>query len=116
LDAFAFAPQHLMSEYQYYEFQAIDRRLTPAEMQQLRTFSSRAHITATCFTNEYQWGDFKGDEDAWMDRYFDAFLYFSNWGTRTLKFRLPAGLLASRGARDYCDGNSLSLRTIGQHA
>lgn len=67
-----------MSEYQYYEFQAIDRRLSTGEMAKLRSFSTRARITPTSFVNEYQWGDFKGDKDAWMERYFDAFLYFAN--------------------------------------
>jgi hypothetical protein len=28
-----------------------------------------------------------------MERYFDAFLYFANWGTRPLMIRLPDGLL-----------------------
>jgi hypothetical protein len=34
-----------MSEYQYYEFQALDRRLTAAEMARLRSFSTRADHT-----------------------------------------------------------------------
>jgi len=68
-----------MSEYQYYEFQAIDRRLAASQMAKLRSFSTRARITPTSFINDYQWGEFKGDEDAWMDKYFDAFLYFANW-------------------------------------
>lgn len=33
-----------MSEYQYYEFQAVDRCLTEEEMSELRRFSSRADI------------------------------------------------------------------------
>ena len=33
-----------MSEYQYYEFQAIDRPLTVEEMQILRGYSTRARI------------------------------------------------------------------------
>ena len=76
-----------MSEYQYYEFQAIDRPLTTAEMQELRSYSTRAIITATSFINHYEWGSFKGDEDAWMAKYFDAFLYLANWGTHVLKLR-----------------------------
>jgi hypothetical protein len=36
-----------MSEYQYYEFQAIDRPLTESEMEKLRSFSTRARITPT---------------------------------------------------------------------
>lgn len=104
-----------MSEYQYYEFQAIDRHLTPAEMQELRKYSSRAEITASRFVNEYNWGDFKGNADAWMGKYFDAFLYFANWGTRTIKLRLPAQLLEARIARDYCDGHNLALRAKGKN-
>ena len=34
-----------MSEYQYYEFQAIDRPLTKPEMAELRALTSRATIT-----------------------------------------------------------------------
>jgi hypothetical protein len=33
-----------MSEYQYYEFQAIDRPLTKSEMADLRSYSTRALI------------------------------------------------------------------------
>jgi len=47
-----------MSEYQYYEFQAIDKPLDKKAVQALRTLSSRAQITPTSFVNEYNWGDF----------------------------------------------------------
>jgi len=42
-----------MSEYQYYEFLAIDRPLDRAAQDALRSISSRARITATSFTNHY---------------------------------------------------------------
>ncbi len=99
-----------MSEYQYYEFQAIDRRLGTDEMAELRSFSTRAQITPTSFVNEYEWGDFKGDEDAWMEKYFDAFLYFANWGTRVLKLRLSSRLLDRATADLYCGADSASVR------
>jgi len=99
-----------MSEYQYYEFQALDRRLTAAEMARLRTFSTRARITATSFVNEYDYGDFQGDENAWMDQYFDAFLYFANWGTRIVSLRLPSRLLDLKAAELYCVGESADAR------
>lgn len=38
------------------------------------------------------WGDFKGDPDVWMERYFDAFVYLANWGSRQFSMRLPAEL------------------------
>ena len=40
-----------MSEYQYYEFRAIDRPLTEEEMDELGALSSRAEITPTSFKN-----------------------------------------------------------------
>ena len=41
-----------MSEYQYYEFQTADRRLSEKEMQELRSYSTRAVITPASFSNE----------------------------------------------------------------
>ncbi len=95
-----------MSEYQYYEFQAIDRPLTAKEMAEVRSYSTRARITATSFINDYSWGSFKGDEDAWMEKYFDAFLYFANWGTHLFKLRLPSRLLDLDTADLYCPGGA----------
>ncbi len=99
-----------MSEYQYYEFQAIDRPLTAKEMSELRSCSTRAHITPASFVNDYAWGSFKGDEDVWMEEYFDAFLYLANWGTHVLKLRLPARLLDQETAERYCGGDSARVR------
>ena len=99
-----------MSEYQYYEFQAIDRPLTEKEMARLRSYSTRARITPASFVNDYSWGDFKGDADAWMEKYFDAFLYLANWGTHILKLRLPARLLDADTTRLYCAGEHAWVR------
>lgn len=98
-----------MSEYQYYEFQAIDRPLSKTEMQELRAHSTRARITPTSFINEYHWGDFKGNTDRWMEKYFDAFLYLANWGTRIVKLRVPARLLELETAKHFCARESLRV-------
>ena len=90
-----------MSEYQYYEFQAIDRPLDAADKAALRNLSSRAQITATSFTNHYEWGDFKGSPRQLMERWFDLHLYISNWGTRQLMIRLPKRLV-DRDRLDAC--------------
>jgi len=82
-----------MSEYQYYEFQAIDRPLGEADRQALRSLSTRAQITATSLTNSYEWGDFKGDPAKLMERWFDLHLYLANWGSRRLMMRLPKPLV-----------------------
>jgi hypothetical protein len=89
-----------MSEYQYFEFQAIDRPLTEDDRQALRALSSRARITATSFINTYEWGDFKGDPVKLMQTWFDLHLYVANWGSRRLMLRFPKRLIdtASLGA------------------
>ena len=104
-----------MSEYQYYEFLALDRPLTGAEYDQVRALSTRAQIDRTRFVNEYQWGDFRGDPATLMDRYYDAHLYFANWGTRILMLRLPATLLDLATAKRYCDGDTASARRSGKN-
>jgi hypothetical protein len=82
-----------MSEYQYYEFQTIDRPLTDGERKALEELSSRAKITATSFINTYEWGNFRGKPDELMARWFDLHLYLANWGTRRLMIRWPARLI-----------------------
>ena len=67
-----------MSEYQYYEFQAIDRPLGADEREQLRAISSRARITATSFVNSYDFGNLKADPLKLLERYFDLFCYVAN--------------------------------------
>ncbi|MFJ8581726.1 hypothetical protein [Micromonospora sp. NPDC093277] len=104
-----------MSEYQYYEFTAVDRPLSGREQGELRALSTRADITATSFVNTYQWGDFKGDPCKLMERYFDAHLYLANWGTRQLMLRLPTRALAPATVADYCVGDSASAWTAGKH-
>jgi hypothetical protein len=82
-----------MSEYQYYDFLAIERPLSTKEMAALRALSTRAHITPVSFTNEYQWGDLKGNPDELMRRFFDAHIYLANWGTAVFMLRLPRTVL-----------------------
>jgi hypothetical protein len=104
-----------VSEYQYYEFVALDRPLTTAEQAEVRELSTRATITATSFVNEYQWGDFKGSPDELMQRYYDAHLYFANWGTHRVMFRLPRTLLDPELAEQYCVDPQVSVYATSDH-
>jgi hypothetical protein len=104
-----------MSEYQYYEFRAIDRPLDRDAMDDLRDISSRAEITSTSFTNTYNYGDFKGDPAQLMDLYFDAFVYVANWGTHQLMFRIPRSLFDAVAAKAYCDEEVVSLKATKKH-
>ena len=103
-----------MSEYQYYEFQAIDRPLTKAEMAAVRALSTRATITPTRFQNEYHWGDFKGDPLVLMERYYDAHVYYANWGTRQFMLRLPRELLDAETVLRYCFSDWAEVHTKGE--
>ncbi|MEW6745108.1 MAG: hypothetical protein AB1486_20325 [Planctomycetota bacterium] len=104
-----------MSEYQYYEFQAIDRPLTAQEQAALRNYSSRATITSSRFQVDYSWGEFRGNAPEWMEKYFDAFLYLANWGTHELMLRLPRSVLPLKTAKKYCAGDFASVHAKGDH-
>lgn len=82
-----------MSEFQYYEFRAIDKPLSDQDRNVLRKISSRAEITSTSFTNTYNFGDFKGNPRKLVERFFDVHLYYANWGTWQLLIRLPRKLI-----------------------
>src|SRR4051812_29221436 len=90
-----------MSEYQYYEFLAVDRRLGERELREIRAVSSRAEITPTSFVNEYNYGDFKGDELEFLERYFDLHVYVANWGTHRFMVRLPKDAIDVGVAKRY---------------
>lgn len=108
-----------MSEDQYYEFLAVDRPLDTSALAAVRALSTRARITPTSFVNTYHWGDFRGHPRALVERYYDAFLYAANWGTRQFMFRLPARLPARLLDPDvagrYCTTDAASTWTRGGH-
>ena len=102
-----------MSEYQYYEFLALDRPLDDHQQTEVRSLSTRASITTTSFVNEYHWGDFRGDPSRMMERYYDAHLYLTNWGTHRIMLRLPRELLDIDVAEDHCVGDQVTVGTTG---
>lgn len=104
-----------MSEYQYYEFLALDRPLTSEQLETVRALSTRARITPTSFVNEYHFGDFRGDPRHLMEHFYDAHLYFANWGTRHVMLRMPSALLPSRTVKPYRSEDSLEVWTRGGH-
>jgi len=103
-----------MSEYQYYDFKAIDRALTKTEMAALRAISTRAVITSTSFTNHYEWGDLKADPLKLLEKYFDAFVYIANWGTREFHLRLPQELVDTKQIKAMFPGKSAQVRSSGK--
>lgn len=104
-----------MSEYQSYEFRAIDRPLNAAAMEHLRSLSSRGTITPTSFSNEYHWGDFKGNPKRLIEHYFDLFVYWANWGTRWCLVKLPRGVVDEETLSRYLRGRSSTWWNAGEN-
>jgi hypothetical protein len=104
-----------MSEYQYYEFLAIDRPLDAAAQAELRAISTRARISSTSFVNSYEWGDLKADPLQLLDRHFDAFLYLANWGTRRLALRLPRKHFDPATVERLAVGDRINVRSSRSH-
>lgn len=104
-----------MSEYQYYEFAAIDRPLSEDEMDELRRLSSRAEITPTSFSNVYHFGSFRGDPKRMMEKYFDFFICLANWGDYHVMIRLPNWALDGQQLAPYLDGRVVSFYESGEN-
>lgn len=103
-----------MSEYQYYEFAAVDKPLSKQQQAELRALSSRANITASGFDNEYHWGDLKGEPLDWMKRYFDAHVYSANWASCCFMLRLPRSSLDKSVVAAF-EGDAFSATATARH-
>ena len=78
-----------MSEFQYYEFYAIDRELTRQEREEVDNLSSRFSPTSRRAIFTYSYSSFKHNEESVLLEYFDFFLYISNWGTKRIIYKFP---------------------------
>lgn len=104
-----------MSEYQYFEFAAIDRPLTDGEMAALRAASTRAVITPSGFVNHYEWGGLKADPLDWMRRYFDAFVYLADWAHCRFALRLPRDMFGKAELKPFGVKQSLTIDASEDH-
>jgi len=90
-----------MSEYQYYEFQALDRPLTQEEQAAVASLSSRVQPHPRRAVFVYNYSDFRGNAEAVLAKYYDAMFYYANWGSRHLLFRFPAALVDVAAMAQY---------------
>ncbi len=84
-------------------------------MKELRALSTRADITRVSFANDYQWGDFRGNPDTLMERYFDAHVYVANWRTAIFKVRVPVEALAQGTVEALSACESLFFKATKTH-
>ena len=108
-----FTPCFIISDYQYYEFRAIDRALTDAEQADVAKLSSRVDLSPHRAVFTYSYGDFRGAPEKLLAKSFDAMLYLPNWGSRWLYFRFPRKLISPEALAPYCVDDCISTSTSG---
>lgn len=93
-----------MSEFQYYEFYSIDRELTKQEREEIAGLSSRFSPTSRRAIFSYSYSSFRHDVESVLLKYFDFFLYISNWGTKRLMYKFPIDIVDYKEIKQYiCD-------------
>ena len=104
-----------MSEYQFFDFQTIDRPLTEEEQAEIHKLSSRVLLTSTQAIFTYQFGDFHDRPEKVLEQYFDAMLYLANWGSRRLMFRFPKSLITLSQVQPYEVEDVVEFREEGAY-
>jgi len=90
-----------MSEYQYYEFRAIDRPLTEEEQRAVSKLSSRVDMSPSHAIFVYNYSDLPASAEDLLARYFDAMFYIANWGSCQLMFRFPKKVIVLEQMQPY---------------
>ena len=106
-----------MSEYQYYEFAAIDGPISDEGLRYARSCSSRAEVSRVRWQNTYNFSDFHGSVDTLL-KYYDAHFYLANWGTVRLGLAFPKGAIRPETIQPYLHGgeryeDTLTFKEIG---
>lgn len=106
-----------MSEYQYYEFAAVDGPISDEGLDYARGCSSRATVSRVRWHNVYHFGSFHGSEETLL-KYYDAHLYIANWGIVRLGLAFPEGCLPPAAIKPYLRGgkryeDTLTVKEIG---
>ena len=104
-----------MSEYQYHEWQAVDRVLTPEEQAAVNDLSSHIEVSSSRAVVTYHWSNFRHDPKQVLLNYFDAYFYLANWGSLRLVFRFPTGLLDEADISPYCIEDYITFEKIGKY-
>jgi hypothetical protein len=104
-----------MSEYQYHEWQAVDRVLTPEEQAAVNNLSSHIEVSSSRAVVTYHWSNFRHDPKQVLLKYFDAYFYLANWGSLRLMFRFPKGLLEEADVEPYCLDEFITFEKIGKY-
>jgi hypothetical protein len=100
-----------MSEYQYFEFVAVDGPISDEGLRYARGCSSRANVSRVRWQNTYTFGDFHGSVDTLL-KHYDAHFYIANWGTIRLALALPKGAIDPEAIQPYLRGGERYEETL----
>lgn len=104
-----------MSEYQYHEWQTVDRVLTREEQAAVNDLSSHIEVNSSRAVVTYHWSDFRHDPKQVLLQYFDAYFYLANWGSLRLMFRFPIGLIDKVDIEPYCVDEYITFEKLGNY-
>ena len=102
-----------MSEFQYYEFSAIDKPLSKEDRETVSGWSSRTEASSSGAIFTYHYSGFPKDEVQVVSKYFDAMFYAANWGQYRLILKLPQALFKISPVRQY-KADGLSICAAGE--
>jgi hypothetical protein len=107
-----------MSEYQYYEFVALDGAISDEGLRYAEGCSSRAEVSRLHWCNVYNFGDFSGSVERLLQHY-DAHFYIANWGSVRFAVALPDGVPDPNAVEPYVHGheqyeNTLTINSNGE--
>jgi hypothetical protein len=103
-----------MSEYQYYEFRTIHRRLSAEARAKMHMLSSRVQVDSHSARFVYHYGNFRGNETQELADHFDMLLYNSNFGTRSVKFAFPRSAVNPDTFEPYItEDDGIMVETLG---
>ena len=97
-----------MSEYQYYEFVALDGPVSGEGLEYAESVSSRAEVSRSRWRNEYNYGNFRGSVEKMM-QFYDAHAYVANWGSFRFALALPKDCFDADVVKPYLHDYSLAL-------
>jgi hypothetical protein len=100
-----------VSEYQYYEFVAVDGPISDEGLHYARNCSSRAEVSCFRWHNVYHFGDFHGKVETLL-KHYDVHFYIANWGTVRLGLAFPAGCLSLEAIQPYLRGGERYEETL----
>jgi hypothetical protein len=104
-----------MSEYQYHEWQTVDRVLSQEEQVEVENLSSHIDVSSSRAVVTYHWSDFRHNPKQVLLNYFDAYFYMANWGTLRLMFRFPKGLIDEATIAPYLLEEFVTFETFGEY-